>query len=262
MKKLRKIIEIDEEKCTGCGECILACAEGALELVDGKARMIGEIYCDGLGACIGECPEDALRIIEREAEDFDEKAVEELLEKRKMEEHAAVQTPDNAMACGCPGAMARSFAQNESQNVSQPVGELRLELGHWPIKLQLLGPQAEFLRGADLVLMADCTGFSYPGLHRQILHGRAIAIGCPKLDDLDAHITRLAEIIEGAKPRSLTIVHMEVPCCRGFVHAALRAMELSGTTMPLHRIMIGVRGDILEEEDIESPVTETAARSE
>jgi len=253
MKKMRKIIEIDEEKCTGCGECIVACAEGALELVDGKAQMVGEIYCDGLGACIGECPVDALRIVEREAEDFDEAAVEELLEKRKLGESEKAAAPQKAMACGCPGTMARSISREVSRHDDAAHGALRSELGHWPIKLQLLGPQAPYLKGSDLVLMADCTGFSFPNLHREILRGRTIAIGCPKLDDLDAHIHRLTQILKGAAPKSLTVVHMEVPCCRGFVHAATKAIELSGINLPLRRIMVGIHGEILERETIEAP---------
>ena len=253
MKKVRKIIEIDEEKCTGCGECILACAEGALALVDGKAKVIGDIYCDGLGACIGQCPVDALRIIEREAEDFDEGAVVELLAKKKREKSGRAAASEEVMACGCPGTMARSIARADSSGDNEPRAAVRSELGHWPIKLQLLGPQAPFLKGSDLVLMADCTGFSFPNLHRGILRGRTIAIGCPKLDDLDAHINRLAQILEGAQPKSLTVVHMEVPCCRGFVHAAMKAIELSGIDLPLHRIMIGIQGEILEEETIEAP---------
>jgi ferredoxin len=266
MKNLRKIVEIDEEKCTGCGDCILACAEGALALVDGKARVIGDIYCDGLGACIGECPAHALKIIEREAEDFDEVAVEELLE-RKKEEGAETPTAEKTMACGCPGAMARNFSRDESaqtisrdepERVDEPTGELRSELGQWPVKLQLLGPQTPFLKDADLVLMADCTGFSFPDLHRKILRGKAIAIGCPKLDNLDAHIDRLTEILEGARPRSLTVVHMEVPCCMGFVHAAVKAIEKSGVNLPLRRIMIGVRGEILEEEELIASEAATA----
>jgi Pyruvate/2-oxoacid:ferredoxin oxidoreductase delta subunit len=259
MKKLRKIIEIDEDKCTGCGDCIVACAEGALALVDGKARMIGDIYCDGLGACIGECPEDALRIIEREAEDFDEEAVAELLEKKKIEEPAN-QPQEETMACGCPGTMARSIDRSESGAADASVGELPSQLGHWPIKLQLLGPQTPFLKGSDLVLMADCTGFSFPNLHRQMLRGRTIAIGCPKLDDLDAHITRLAEILKGAEPGSLTVIHMEVPCCRGFVYTAEKALEMSGVDIPLRRIMIGVKGELLEEEDMHVPAIAEAGR--
>jgi NAD-dependent dihydropyrimidine dehydrogenase PreA subunit len=253
MRKMRKIIEIDEEKCTGCGECILACAEGALALVDGKARMVGEIYCDGLGACIGECPEGALRIIEREAEGFDEAAVEELLKERKETESAKDGASEKTMACGCPGTRMQTLTDSGVEEIDGEPAELRSDLGHWPIKLQLLGPQAPFLKGADLVLMADCAAVSLPDLHRRILRGRAVAIGCPKLDDLDAHIDRLAEILKGAKPKSLTVLHMEVPCCRGFVYAAQQAIEKSGIDVPLTRIMVGIKGEILEKEELVPP---------
>ncbi len=255
MKQMRKMIEIDEALCNGCGQCILGCAEGALELVDGKAKLIGEVYCDGLGACIGECPEGALTIVEREADEFDEAAVEELLERKAQDEAAK----SNPMPCGCPGAMARSLAPTApavpaapaATAVSDaPADKLPSELAHWPIKLQLLGPQAPFLKGADLVLLADCAGVAFPDVHRKILRGRAIAIGCPKLDDLEAHIERLAQILAGAKPKSLTVVHMEVPCCRGFVHAAEQAIEQAGVDIPLSRMMIGVQGELLEEENM------------
>jgi len=259
MDTMRKIIEIDEDKCTGCGQCIVACAEGALELVDGKARVVGDIYCDGLGACIGECPEDALKIIEREAEAFDEAAVEKLLETKKADASEATESHEKAMACGCAGTMVQSFSCANQEEADEDVGALRSELGQWPIKLQLLGPQVAFLKDADLVLMADCTAVSFPDLHRKILRGHAVAIGCPKLDDLDAHINRLAEILEGAKPKSLTVVHMEVPCCRGFIYAAEKAIEKSGVNLPLRRIMIGIKGEILEQEELVPPPSEIAA---
>lgn len=246
-KKPRQIIKIDEEKCTGCGQCIIACAEGALQLVDGKAKLVSDVYCDGLGACLGECPEGAMEIIERPADEFDEKAVEERLEQLKggHEAHKAAEP----LACGCPGASVMTF-ERKAAAAGGPAGDTPSELGQWPIKLQLLGPSAPFLKGADLVLMADCVGVSQPDLHRKLLRGKAIAIGCPKLDDLDAHIERLADILEGARPRSLTVAHMEVPCCHGFVYAAEKAIERAGVDVPLKKIMIGRAGDILEEVEL------------
>lgn len=240
----RKIIEIDEQKCTGCGQCIIACAEGALALVDGKARLVGDVYCDGLGACLGECPEGALRIIEREADEFDEEAVEQMLKHKSEPKH------EPAMPCGCPGSHTRVIERPQACDDGEDAVEIRSQLGQWPIKLQLLGPGAPFLKGADLLLMADCTAVAFPDLHRKILKGNAVAIGCPKLDNLEAHIQRLAEILKGAKPRSLTVVHMEVPCCRGFVYAAEKAVELSGADLPLATIEIGVNGEILERADL------------
>lgn len=249
MKQVREVIEIDENLCNGCGLCIVSCAEGALEIVDGKAKLVGDIYCDGLGVCLGECPEGALTIIKREAENFDEAAVDELLEKKKDNNAATTAAPSESTPCGCPGAMARSFTHDAAPVSDAQAPALSSQLTHWPIKLQLLGPQAPFLANADLVLMADCTGFSFPSLHQKILPGSTIAIGCPKLDDLDAHIDRLTEILANAKPKSLTVVHMEVPCCRGFVYAAQKSIEQSGANLPLHRMMIGVKGELLEEEN-------------
>ncbi|MBW2147406.1 MAG: 4Fe-4S binding protein [Deltaproteobacteria bacterium] len=247
----RKIIEIDEEKCTGCGQCILACAEGALAMVDGKARLTGDVYCDGLGACIGECPEGALRIIERQADDFDEAAVEELLRNRPAAanelEHARAGAGDALLPCGCSSSQSMVLESADPVGADIPAGEIVSRLGHWPIKLQLLNPMAPFLKGSDLLLMADCTAAAFPDLHRRILSGRAVAMGCPKLDDIDAHINRLAEILEAAAPRSLTVVHMEVPCCSGFVLAAEKALERSGRDLHLDRMMISRRGEIMEQ---------------
>ncbi|MBW2617680.1 MAG: 4Fe-4S binding protein [Deltaproteobacteria bacterium] len=239
----RPIIEIDEEKCDGCGQCILACAEGALELVDGKARLVGEIYCDGLGACLGECPQGALKVIERPAEEFDEEAVEGRLSDLKKKSQ-----PQTFLACGCPSSEAMIF--KPAPAAGPATGGTASSLGHFPIKLQLLGPDAPFLKKADLLLLADCTATAYPGLHARLLPGRAVALGCPKLDDLEAHIVRLAEIIKHADLKSITVVHMEVPCCQGFVHAAQQALERAGVALPLGRIKISRSGEILEEEDV------------
>ncbi|HPR52449.1 MAG TPA: 4Fe-4S binding protein [Deltaproteobacteria bacterium] len=245
MKKIRKIIEIDENRCTGCGLCITSCAEGALKLVDGKAKLVSDVYCDGLGACLGECPEGALKIIDREAEDFSEEAVEEL----KTHQHTApvLQT----MPCGCPSSMAMSISPKSAHGESSaPLGATPSELTHWPIKLQLLAPTAPFLKDTDLVLLADCCAASQPDLHRTILKGKSIALGCPKLDNIEAHVVRLSEILKSARPRSLTVVHMEVPCCFGFVQAALAAAQRSGVNIPIKRVKIARTGAILEEVSI------------
>lgn len=245
MAQKRNIIRIDETKCSGCGECIMACVEGALELVDGKAKLVSDVYCDGLGACIGECPEGALAIVEREAEEFDEKAVE-----ARRHSPGPVHSPaEEPLACGCPGSSAMSL-KTTSPGGGSRTAETASELTHWPIKLQLLGPRAPFLEGSDLLLIADCTAAAYPNLHRKLLKGHTVALGCPKFDDLEAHIERLADILVGAHPKSLTVVYMEVPCCRGFVYAAEQAIERAGIYIPFRRIMIGRTGDILEEEEL------------
>ena len=247
MKKSRPIIEIDEERCTGCGECILACAEGALQLVDGKARLVGEILCDGLGACIGECPEGALRVIERESDAFDEEAVEKRLEEIGRKEGPPAPSP--AVPHACPGSASMTLEKSVA-GCEEPTERIPSTLGHWPIKLQLLGPGAPFLEGADLLLVADCVGFAFPDVHGKLIAGKAVAIGCPKLDDIQAHVDRLAEILKGARPKSLTVVHMEVPCCFGFVNAAQQAVECAGVDVPLKRMMISRMGEILADDKV------------
>jgi Pyruvate/2-oxoacid:ferredoxin oxidoreductase delta subunit len=229
----RQIIQIDEAKCNGCGQCIVACAEGALALVEGKARLVSEVYCDGLGACLGECPEGALTVVEREAPEFDPAP-------RGVGRHLQ---PKAAPACPSAGAMI--FARNPGPD--REAVEQESALGHWPVKLQLLGPGAPFLKGADLILTADCVPFALPEFHRQLLRGKAVAIGCPKLDDLEAHIERLSEILKRGGIKSLTVVRMEVPCCFGFVHAAREAAARSGVTLPIGEVVISRQGNILEQ---------------
>lgn len=247
MKKMRQIIEIDEEKCTGCGQCILACAEGALALVDGKAKLVGEIYCDGIGACIGDCPEGALTIVERRADEFDEEAVKEQMQKKHRSEITIESASEKPLACGCPSFVMTTLPKKPQTHPSGTHLEVKSELGHWPVKLQLLGPDAPFLKGADLILLADCAAAAYPNLHQYLLFDKAVAMGCPKLDNLEAHIQRLAEILKGAVPRSLNVVHMEVPCCKAFVSAAREAIRRSGVDVPLEYTVIGREGAILEE---------------
>ena len=252
MARRRKIIEIDEKKCNGCGQCVSACAEGTLELVNGKAKLVKDIYCDGLGACIGECPEGALKIIEREAGSFDEKAVESRKEGKKPKSKGG-KTPKTAnpggtgetLPCGCPSNTVMDLKTTKT-STPRTAGEIHSELSHWPIKLKLLPPEAPFLKGANLVLLADCSAAAYPNLHPHLLRGRAIVMACPKFDDLEGHINRLAAILEASRPKSLTVVIMEVSCCRGLLFAAEKAVELSGAKIPLNRIVVGRDGRILE----------------
>lgn len=248
MKKSRNIIEIDESKCNGCGQCITACAEGALALVDGKAKLVGEVYCDGLGACMGECPEGALKVTQREAEDFSEAEVHKLLEGRKQAEAAPaapiqIHAKEEKLACGCPSSAAMQLKPVAAVETG---GDVSSQLTHWPIKLQLLNPEAPYLKGSDMLLLADCTAVSYPNLHKKILKGHTVAMGCPKLDDLDAHIEKLTNVLAVAKPKTLSVVYMEVPCCRGFVLAAEKALEKSGVDTELHTIKISRTGEIIE----------------
>jgi len=236
----RKIINIDEEKCNGCGACVPACAEGALQIVDGKARLISEVYCDGLGACLGECPQGAITIEEREAAEFDEEAVERHLHHSEEKAHAEAELP-----CGCSSATVTQFERYEGTGVEpQAVSGQRSMLGHWPVQLTLVPPTAPFLQGADLVLTADCVPFAYAGFHHDFLREHALLVACPKLDDFQAHQAKLTEILRNSGAKSLSVVHMEVPCCSGLVHMAKQAIGLSGRDIPLEEVTIGVRGDI------------------
>jgi len=241
MAKVRPIIQIDEELCTGCGQCVLDCAEGALQIIDGKARLVGEIFCDGLGACLAGCPTGALQVIERPAEEFNEKAVEQRLHALKQQAAA----PEAPLACGCPGSAAMAL-----QPAAAPAAGAcasASQLGHWPIKLQLLAPAAPFLQGADMVLLADCAGVALPDLHARLLPKRAVALACPKLDNAQAHIDKLAQVLAQARPRSLTVAIMEVPCCRGLEFIAQKAMEKAGLDIPLGRLKVGRQGEVLED---------------
>lgn len=251
MAVLRKIIEIDEELCNGCGDCIISCAEGALEIVDGKAKLVADKYCDGLGACLGECPTGALNIVEREAEDFDEEAVEELLASKEKQEHAAAPTEAPA---GCPSARLQSFEQpvspcaaaNQPRNMSPQESQLR----HWPVQIRLVPPEAPFLKNADLLIAADCTPLAYANFHKDFLKNKVVLLGCPKFDDAHLYLEKFTEIFKKADISSITAVFMEVPCCHGLPAIAKKAMEAAGKRIPLEQVVIGVRGDIVGREQL------------
>ncbi len=244
MKTIRKIIQIDEEKCDGCGQCVISCAEGALEIIDGKAKVISDNLCDGLGACIGECPQDALQIIEREAEEFDEEAVEEHLGKTQTGEKAP-----ESMACGCPSAQIRTFAPTGACRQANAPHELESDeasaLGHWPVQIRLVPPTAPFLKGADLLIAADCVPVAFPTLHRDFLKGRAVMIGCPKFDDGEEYIEKFAAIFSTAGIKSITTVVMEVPCCSALPVMVKRGLDRSGKAIPLTQVTVSTRGKII-----------------
>lgn len=232
-KTLRKIVHIDEEKCNGCGVCIPACVEGAMQIVDGKAKLISEKFCDGLGACLGECPQGAITIEERVAEEFNEELTRE---------HMASTQPDT-LACGCPSSTVKKFdtvSTDATTVASQPS-----RLGHWPVQMTLVPPKAPFLQGTDLVLVADCVPFAYADFHRDFLSDHSVLVACPKLDDFQAHLDKLTAILSQSGVKSLTVVHMEVPCCSGLVYMARQAIEASGKDIPLDDVTIGVRGNVL-----------------
>ena len=236
MQKLRKIVKIDEEKCTGCGQCVIACAEGAIEIIDGKAKLVSDTYCDGLGACIGDCPEGALTIEEREAKEFDEELVKERL---KMIE-------EREMPRGCPGSMARAIARETVGADNVTTGAMQSELINWPVQLMLVSPAAPYFREADLMLVADCVPFALANFHSRFLRGRPVVVGCPKLDDADYYVEKLAEILKQSSVKSLTVVHMEVPCCSGLNYIASKAIELSGVDLPVQDITVTIQGEVMD----------------
>jgi NAD-dependent dihydropyrimidine dehydrogenase PreA subunit len=245
MKVMRKIIEIDEELCDGCGECVPGCAEGAIEIIDGKARLVSESYCDGLGACLGECPNGAISIEEREAEDFDEEAVEAYLKEQ------AEKPVDVPLACGCPSTQVQTFIPKASEQAwvadgSQPGAESTFS--HWPVQINLVPPIAPFLKGADLLIAADCTPLAYPNFHRDFLKGKVVMIGCPKFDDVEEYILKFTEIFKVAGIKSITALVMEVPCCSGLPMIVKRAMDAAGKDIPMEEIVISTKGDILKRE--------------
>jgi len=239
-KLLRKIVKIDEEKCNGCGVCVPFCAEGALQIINGKAKLISEQYCDGLGACLGECPQGAITIEEREAEEFDERAV-----KHHLHTKEPVHVTDE-LPCGCPSATVTQFDRRtttEIPEVEKAGAPIVSMLTHWPVQLTLVPPTAPFLQGANLLLAADCVPFAYPGFHQEFLQDHVLVVACPKLDNFEAHLSKLTQILHHSEPKSITVVHMEVPCCSGLVYIAQNAILTSGKDIPLREITIGIKGE-------------------
>lgn len=231
---VRNIIKIDEDKCNGCGQCIVDCAEAALQIVNGKAKLVKELYCDGLGACIGGCPTGALTIVQREADPFDEAATERHVhEVRKQKEPA-----------GCPSSRAMAFAAAAPQS---GVSDERPELTNWPIQLKLVGTTAPYFAGADLLLAADCSAFSTVGFHGRFIKGKKVLIACPKLDDSQYYYEKLTEIFRDNAINSVSVVRMEVPCCGGLSYIAKQAIQASGKDLPYEEVIIGIKGDILSQ---------------
>jgi len=240
----RQIIRIAEDLCDGCGQCVPACAEGAIEVVDGKARLVAERYCDGLGACLGECPRGALYIEEREAEEFTGPAPWAAGHQGQgavtPEEGPPTALEEQVFAC--PGSAARQF-----QPVAAPGAAPSSALTHWPIKLRLVASKAPFLKGAELLVAADCAPFAAGDFHGQYLQGKAVVCGCPKFDDLGEYIARLSAILKDNDIRSVTIVHMEVPCCFGLVQAVREALAASGKNLPVTITTLSATGQVVQQ---------------
>lgn len=274
----RNIITIDEQKCTGCGLCIPNCPEGAIQLIDGKARMVSDLMCDGLGACLGHCPEGAITIIEREAEAYDEEKVMENIVKqgegtirahlKHLKDHnqieyytiateflkkkgiaVSIETTTEHHAHhgggGCPGAQARTMKAGAPV---ASVGDVPSHLSHWPVQMHLLSPNSPHFKGADMVIAADCTAFSFGNFHEKFLKGKKVGIACPKLDDgTDIYTDKIRALIEVAEINTLTVVVMEVPCCRGLLSIALKARDSASRMVPVKCVTIGIEGGVIEE---------------
>ncbi len=238
---LRSIVKIDEEKCTGCGLCIPACAEGALGIIDGKAKLISDKYCDGLGACLGECPQGAITIEKRDAEEFDEESVEKHLNKK---ESVPTDSHVHVIHHSCPSAAAMHLERKSIEKQTVEAQEKRESmLSHWPVQLTLIPTNAPVFGNADLLIAADCVPLAYANFHNDFLRGRTIVIGCPKLDDAVFYKEKLTEIFKRNNIRSVTVVNMEVPCCFGLYRLVKEALDSSGKVIPLRQETISIKGD-------------------
>lgn len=278
----RKIIKIDDDKCTGCGLCIPNCPEGAIRLIDNKARIISDLFCDGLGACIGHCPEGAITVEEREAEPYDERKVMENIikkgrntiiahlehlsdhgetenleiAKRSLKEKDIVieledKNHQKSIHSGCPGSKIMDFTETDVADDSEEKGKRSSQLKQWPIQLHLVSPNASYYRDKDVVLAADCVGYAIGDFHKEHLKGKSIVIACPKLDNgLDIYIDKIKGMIETAKIKSLTVMMMEVPCCFGLMQIVKEAVKKASRRIPIKSIIVSLHGEILEENEV------------
>lgn len=278
----RNIISIDEQKCTGCGLCIPNCPEGAIQIIDGKARLVSDLMCDGLGACLGHCPEGAIAIKEREAELYDERKVMVNIVKQgaatvkahltHLRDHnqkeylqqAIAYLKENKIAlpegfgeapqsaahgghAGCPGS--RSMAFERTEPAATPQGDQPSQLTHWPVQMHLMSPAAPHFAGSDFLLAADCTAFALGGFHGKLLSGKTVGIACPKLDDgQEVYVEKIRDLIDVAKINTLTVAIMQVPCCRGLLQIAREAAAQATRKVPIKCITVGIKGEILNEE--------------
>ena len=246
---VREIVRIDEEKCDGCGQCVPACAEGAIQIVDGKARLVSEMFCDGLGACLGECPNDAITIEQRDAHEFDEEAA-----KRHVEVSGDPAGAADAAPASCPGSAAKVIERCELvERAGEPGGPSKMpsRLGNWPVQLQLVPPEAPYFDGAHLLIAADCVPFAFADFHDALLADRTLIIGCPKLDNAGFYRKKLAQIFIRNDIRAVDVAYMEVPCCFGLVHLVHESLKESGKKIPLTLVKVGIRGDVIETVQVE-----------
>jgi len=237
----RKIIEINEDKCNGCGLCVNACHEGAIKMVNGKAKLISDEYCDGLGDCLPACPTEAINIIEREAKDYDEELV-----KLKMEE----KSQSSPLPCGCPGTMAKTI-ERKTIDKQVKIKEEKNEsfdsmLKQWPVQMKLINSRAEYLKNADILIAADCTAYAYGNFHNDFINGKITIIACPKLDDNDYNKEKIIDILKNNTIKSITVVRMRVPCCGGIVSAVREAMLEAQVIVPYSEVTITTDGKILK----------------
>ena len=270
---IRKIIEINEDLCDGCANCIPGCPEGALQVIEGKARLISDLFCDGLGACIGECPTGAMKVVEKEAQPYDERKVMENIVRqgantikahlKHLKDHGesaylgqaiqylnekGVKNPLESneqvhQHSGCPGSRMIDFSDKKKASSGSPNANLESELRQWPVQLHLVHPGAPYFRNADILVAADCVPFAYANFHQELLKGKALVIGCPKLDDTDAYKDKIRSIIEMSSPKSFTVAIMEVPCCGGLYHIVKEAVSESGSKVPVIKLVIGIDGN-------------------
>ena len=238
----RRIIEIDQEKCNGCGACAEACHEGAISMVDGKATLMRDDYCDGLGDCLPTCPTGAIRFVEREAVAYDENAVMEN-KRKKMQEK--IKKEGMTLPCGCPGSQSRSIEHTESADTEVREARSVSRLSQWPVQIKLVPVNAPYFDGAKLLIAADCTAYAYAAFHERFIKGHITLVGCPKLDGVN-YAEKLTEIIRSNDIKSVTVVRMEVPCCGGLEYAAKTALQQSGKFLPWQVVTISTDGRILD----------------
>jgi len=279
---IRKIVTIDEEKCNGCGNCIPNCAEGALQIIDGKARLISDLFCDGLGACIGHCPEGAMLIEEREAEPYNERKVMETIIKggnnvikahlQHLKEHNEIEYYNQAIEFlkennipfvmsstaqkhygGCPGSRTVHFEENKIEEKQNEISKEKRnsQLRQWPVQLHLLNPLAPYFRNADVLLASDCSAFTAGDFHQDYLKGKTLAIACPKLDEgQESYVEKISAMISESNIKSITVLIMEVPCCRGLLQVAQRAMQIANKQIPINVIVLSIKGEKLFEQQV------------